>query len=166
MSTNEELIAEAHAAHYRLDGNTGVCALDDDWWPCVTHRLADALAAVTPPVDADERERLLAIVEKVHRESWTDSGEHMDSPAAIADAILAAGFRSAVVDGDEQIEWAETLVNDGEFEFTVSGDCDGSNEKYWKRTPRRVIEAGKWQQYFPVAPTTEAGNPESEGSES
>ena len=45
--SNAELIAEALARHYRLDGETNVCARDDDDWPCVTKQLADALAATS-----------------------------------------------------------------------------------------------------------------------
>lgn len=41
---NARLIAEALTwNHVRLDGNTNVCARDDDDWPCLTRRLADAL---------------------------------------------------------------------------------------------------------------------------
>lgn len=43
--SNVELIAEARSRHYRLDGETNVCACDDDDWPCVTKQLADALEA-------------------------------------------------------------------------------------------------------------------------
>jgi hypothetical protein len=42
--------------------------------------------------------------------------------------------------------WQETLVNDGEYEYTVSSDCDGSNEKRWRRLPRRVVEASAWEE--------------------
>lgn len=46
---------------------------------------------------------------------------------------------------DAQPQWADTLVNDGEYEYTSSGDCDGSNVKYWRRRPRFVIEYTAWE---------------------
>ena len=50
--SNAELIAEARARHYRLDGETNVCACDDDDWPCVTKQLADALAEQAATIEA------------------------------------------------------------------------------------------------------------------
>lgn len=64
-----------------------------------------------------------------------------------ADAILAAGYVKA------EPAWAETLVNDGTYEYTVSSDCDGSNVTHWRRTPETAYkgEASPWAAYTPEA---------------
>lgn len=61
--------------------------------------------------------------------------------AELADAILAAGYRKL------EPVWAEGLINDGEYEYTISSDCDGSNVKHWKRRPEMVstLEASSWE---------------------
>ena len=66
---------------------------------------------------------------------------------AMADAILAAGYRKT------EPAWADTLTNDGTYEYTVSSDCDGSNVQYWRRIPGKSYTeaASPWQAYEPEA---------------
>lgn len=61
------------------------------------------------------------------------------------DRIIAAGYVKA------EPAWAETLVNDGTFEYTVSSDCDGSNVKHWRRIPGLAYEGqpSPWATYTP-----------------
>ena len=63
----------------------------------------------------------------------------------VADAILAAGYVKA------EPAWAETLINDGTYEYTVSSDCDGSNVNHWRRIPGLTYEgqASPWTVYTP-----------------
>ncbi|MDN4648143.1 hypothetical protein [Curtobacterium sp. PsM8] len=65
---------------------------------------------------------------------------------AIADAVSVC---SGLAGEPLRPEWSESLPNDGRHEFTLSGDCDGSDVRYYARTPRLVVEAGVWR------PTTE-----------
>ncbi len=44
----------------------------------------------------------------------------------------------------EQLEWAEGLPNDGEYEYTSTGPCDGSYSIRLRRTPRARIKDGMW----------------------
>jgi hypothetical protein len=61
--------------------------------------------------------------------------------------ILAAGYRKT------EPKWAETLVNDGTYEYTVSSDCDGSSVVHWRRKPAVVAieDAAPWEPYEPEA---------------
>jgi len=63
----------------------------------------------------------------------------------IATGLLAAGYVKA------EPAWAETLTNDGTYEFTISSDCDGSNVQHWRRVPGLTYEgqASTWQTYEP-----------------
>jgi len=63
--------------------------------------------------------------------------------------ILEAGYRKA------EPLWADTLTNDGTYEFTISSDCDGSNVQYWRRIPGKTyIEAASpWEAYEPAEAT-------------
>lgn len=56
--------------------------------------------------------------------------------------IHTAGYRKL-----EPI-WAETLTNDGEYEYTTSSDCDGSNVTYWRRKPKMAVveDAQAWEE--------------------
>lgn len=63
----------------------------------------------------------------------------------IADAILLAGYRKA------EPRWAETLTNDGFYEYTVSSDCDGANVQHWRRRPGKtyIEDASPWETFEP-----------------
>lgn len=37
-----------------------------------------------------------------------------------------------------------SLLNDGNHEFTLSADCDGSNVRYYRRVPYMVAEPSEW----------------------
>jgi hypothetical protein len=65
----------------------------------------------------------------------------------LAKAPSLAGYVKA------EPSWAETLINDGTYEYTVSSDCDGSNVQRWRRTPGLTYEgaASPWQTYEPEA---------------
>ena len=78
------------------------------------------------------------------------AAEWLDAPAsvkdyafAIANGLIAAGYVKA------EPSWAETLVNDGTYEYTISSDCDGSNVQHWRRTPGLAYQgaAAPWQTY-------------------
>ena len=78
----------------------------------------------------------------------------IDGPATIggldvADEILAAGYRKL------RPIFAETLVNDGEYEYTISSDCDGSSVQHWRRKPKMAVveDAQPWEAYEPVPAT-------------
>lgn len=63
----------------------------------------------------------------------------------IADAILAAGYRKT------EVRWAETLTNDGTYEYTISSDCDGSSVQHWRRLPGKtyIEDASPWEAHEP-----------------
>lgn len=65
----------------------------------------------------------------------------------VADALLAAGYRKM------EPRWADGLVNDGTYEYTISSDCDGSSVQHWRRTPGTVCieDASPWEAYEPEA---------------
>lgn len=42
-------------------------------------------------------------------------------------------------------EFVDTLVNNGEFEYTQSSDCDGSNQVFLRRLPKKIIEPTEWE---------------------
>ena len=90
----------------------------------------------TPPEDV---ERVADLIRDGIRGERDDTS--ICVPVGDLKVLLAA---LAAVPADGETEWAESLVNDGTHEFTVSSDCDGSNEKRWMRIPRRVIKAGPW----------------------
>ena len=39
----------------------------------------------------------------------------------------------------------DTLHNDGDFEYSVTADCDGSNAVYIRRSPKREVPVGEWE---------------------
>ena len=129
-------VDEALIAHGRNDavrGQIAVTKIAARPTPPELEREGDAASRVaTPPEDVAAAIAYLTPI----AESATVGlyGEML----RVALAALAA------VPADGETEWAESLVNDGMHEFTVSGDCDGSNEKRWMRIPRRVIKAGPW----------------------
>lgn len=88
----------------------------------------------------NDREELAELI-------WDDEAcdWRQDGPNETADAILAAGYRKL------RPKWAETLTNDGAFEYTISSDCDGSNVKHWRRIPGMTSEAqpAPWETYEP-----------------
>jgi len=59
------LIAEAASLHSRLDGDTNVCARDDEDWPCLTTRLTAELAAANAVIaevrSVATRERMIEL---------------------------------------------------------------------------------------------------------
>lgn len=55
-------------------------------------------------------------------------------------ALERAQAKLATID----TEWADGLTNNGEFEFTTTSHCDGSNLRQWKRTPAHSAKAGPW----------------------
>lgn len=59
--------------------------------------------------------------------------------------LARAGYRKL------EPKWAETLTNDGTYEYTISSDCDGSNVQHWRRTPGTacIEEASPWESYVP-----------------
>ena len=91
-----------------------------------------------------ERDELVQIIRE-NRIRWATDTEHRESQAAQAAAILAAGYVKA------EPAWAETLINDGTYEYTVSSDCDGSNVNHWRRIPGLTYEgqASPWAIYTP-----------------
>lgn len=89
----------------------------------------------------NERDELAAVIERAY-----DLNPGMASFELLAHAALAAGYRKT------EPKWAETLTNDGTYEYTASSDCDGSNVKHWRRTPGKVWieDASPWEAYNPV----------------
>lgn len=63
----------------------------------------------------------------------------------MADALLAAGYRKT------EPRWADTLTNDGTYEYVVSSDCDGSHVQHWRRMPGKtyIEDASPWEPYEP-----------------
>lgn len=59
-------------------------------------------------------------------------------------AVRDAETRRQTLEG-ARVEFVDGLPHDGTFEYTVSGDCDGSNVTHWRRLPRIVFEAGVWE---------------------
>lgn len=62
------------------------------------------------------------------------------SQARMRAALRAAG----VVSVQGEPEWTPTLDHNDTHELTISADCDGSNLRHYRRTPKRVIPAGPW----------------------
>jgi len=99
--------------------------------------------------ERDELAKLLAVTRYPHiGDAWDERDDR--SPAKYfsykeADAVLAAGYVKA------EPAWAETLINDGTYEYTVSSDCDGSNVNHWRRIPGLAYEgqASPWAIYIP-----------------
>jgi hypothetical protein len=78
----------------------------------------------------------------------------IDAAANTADFELAHELAKApTLAGYVKAEpaWAETLINDRTYEYTVSSDCDGSNVKHWRRVPGLTYEgqASPWAIYTP-----------------
>lgn len=72
-----------------------------------------------------------------------------DEDAAGADAILAAGWVSPAEARRREAAaavWEEFLPNDGEYEYTSTSDCDGSQQKFLRRRPERRAESSPWEQ--------------------
>lgn len=88
-----------------------------------------------------KRDKLAKVIEAAY-----DLNPGMASFELLAHAVLAAGYRKT------EPKWAETLINDGTYEYTASSDCDGSNVTYWRRTPGKfcIEDASAWEQYEPV----------------
>lgn len=78
---------------------------------------------------------------------WDENREHHDYAFAIADGLIAAGYRKITP------SWEPTLVNDGVYEYTISSDCDGSSVQHWRRIPGQTYEGrpSPWEAYEPKA---------------
>jgi hypothetical protein len=89
------------------------------------------------------RDELAEVIEAGY--AGSDSHCPYDHATEIAEAILAAGYVKA------EPAWAETLTNDGTYEYTISSDCDGSNVQHWRRVPGLIYEgqASPWLTYTP-----------------
>lgn len=95
-----------------------------------------------------ERDELAEIIQDVGEYIPGSHADDYVSPNKAADAILAAGYRKT------EPLWADTLTNDGKYEYTVSSDCDGSNVQYWRRVPGKtyIEAAAPWEAYEPTEP--------------
>jgi len=91
-----------------------------------------------------ERDELAEVIEQAY-----NLNEGMVTFDLLAHAILAAGYRKA------EPSWADTLTNDGAYEYTISSDCDGSNVNHWRRVPGLTYEghASPWETYEPGGTT-------------
>jgi hypothetical protein len=60
---------------------------------------------------------------------------------ALAEAMADANYRKL------EPVWAETLENDGRFEYTLSGSCDGTESWHWYRRPslQAIEPASPWE---------------------
>lgn len=80
-----------------------------------------------------------------------------ESTAEVLREFDRIAARRSPVETEENWEtvWLEGLEHDDEFEYTSSSDCDGSNERRWKRAPeqRAFRPAGPW------VPVTEEKKP-------
>jgi hypothetical protein len=95
-----------------------------------------------------ERDSLAAVIERASRE--LDCGA---SPYVVAATLVTADPSEVLRSRDEKVlsdarvrpAFEASLINDGEFEYTVSADCDGSNARYMRRRPRFVGEYHPWE---------------------
>lgn len=90
---------------------------------------------------------------------WLDEGQtdHPDDRAfwigefrtllasAAGQAIMRAAQAEALREARVTAEFGDTVPNDGEYEYTVTSDCDGSNVRYLRRKPKSVGEHHPWE---------------------
>jgi len=95
----------------------------------------------------NERDELAELIQKYAATTPAD-WLYDDEAKHIADALLAAGWVKS------EPAWAETLDNDGTYEYTSSSHCDGTHIAHWRRKPamRGEVSVGPWEIYEPSKP--------------
>lgn len=171
-----ELIAEARAeaaTHRRLSNSarTVNSKYEHGDHADLYSALADALDALSSLRDAEPAEGRLERLSPDFRadlvdaarvaitQVWADVPGGVDAATLASNVVMAQEFfwlsRQAPVRDAEpewEAEWLDSLLHDDTYEYTHSSDCDGSNVKHWRRTPRFVRKAGPW------LPTTEGAD--------
>jgi hypothetical protein len=67
----------------------------------------------------------------------------LHAPDAVLATLPDSAATAPVVSGEA--EWVDGLPNDGEWEYTISSACDGSNVQHHRRRPRYVRQYGPWE---------------------
>jgi hypothetical protein len=102
----------------------------------------DELATVLLAHRYDKVRAVCACSDEVQVGLHCDPETHEQHTAGV---LIAAGYVKA------EPVWAETLLNDGDYEYTISSDCDGSSVRHWRRIPGMTFSSqpAPWETYEP-----------------
>lgn len=91
-----------------------------------------------PPIFlSEEFAELFAVIERAHRGSWSDLTEYERAPRAIADALVAAGYRKVEVT-DEMVKRAAVVLAH-EFGYPEVGKQPVTG--LWMGLARKIVAA-------------------------
>lgn len=139
---------------FLADGGYVTCSIIGCDDPCAANDLLEgaAIAAMQEPVSQDEplsMSRLQMLDHFLARGIALSTNDIEDLRALIRSMPVSYSHPAPEPDAEvvvtaEQIVWQDSLLNDGKYEYTTTGDCDGTVWAYLRREPAAEVVEGLW----------------------